>query len=107
MNGMTKVMALMFLASLAACGSESLEERDPHGFAACQQLISAREHDDDVGIKVGSQLAAAEEAEKAKTSSIKDALQKPIEGLEQVPLIDPDELEAACEEEDVDVPAAG
>lgn len=91
------------LAALVGCGGEPLAD-DAQGKKACEALVTSRESDN-VGVMMGSLLVAGKAAVRADTEAIRAAIQEPIEGLEQFPMVDQDALTAACEDAGVDVPA--
>lgn len=53
--------------------------------------------------KVGLLLLAGKAAVKSDTRAIRDAVEE-IEGLEEFPVVDVDELTAACEDAGVEIP---
>lgn len=104
---MWRWLACAAVVVLAACGSGDPLKDDPQGREACDQLVIAREHSEELDIRVGAMLAAGKAAAKAEDKAIRASVGEPVEGLEEFPVVDGDALEAACEDAGVDVPAAG
>ena len=102
-RGVAVVLAMLMLAG---CGGSSLEDEDPRGFEACQQLIKARSEDEDPAVRLNGILAAGEAAAEAETEAIRDAAGEPLEGLEDHRVADGERLEVACEDVGVNIPAA-
>lgn len=82
--------------TLTGCGSDSLQESDPEGYAACD-IANAGEGD---GLEVS--LAAGRRAANATTESIAATVGEPVDlsstNMEDFVLANLDDLKAACEE---------
>lgn len=88
---------------MTACGGETLEN-DPRGQEACEYLVQSVEYEGDPEVAMGSLISAGQAASKARTESIRAAVNDPIEGLEEFPIADADALQEACEDLGVEVP---
>jgi len=102
---MAAAAALTAVVETAAGCREDVDlSTDPNGQKACDQLVVALESSDHVGKKADALILAAEAAEDAETTAIREALNEPIEGLEDIPTVNIDQLSAACADAGVDVP---
>lgn len=90
--------------SAAGCRSDVDLSGDPSGQEACDQLVVARESSDDAAAKFEALTLAAEAAGDAETTAITEAVNEPIQGLEEVPTVDIEKLSAACEDAGVEIP---
>lgn len=98
------VVAAAAMLVLAGCGNDDPLADDPEGQEACDQLVTGLESTGDVAKKIEALTLAAEAAGEAETDAIKETLNEPIEGLEDIPTVDIEKLSDACEDAGIDVP---
>lgn len=95
-GGLAVVIALAVTLVLVLGGGKNLDD-DPRGEEACKQLEQSIRYGGDTEVEMGSLLLAGKAAAKARTEEIRDTVEV-VEGLEDFPIADRDELQAACED---------